>query len=226
MPRPDRAVAQSFDRTARTFVRMQELGGDGIGDWLRGVLPGGRRAVELGAGAGRHATLVAERYDEVLAVDTSAAMLALAPAHDRVTYVQRDLAEVSGQFDLVLTVNTLHHCDDIRGAVAHIGSLVAPGGTAVVVDCVRGLPPLLWNRLTLRLFPVIDLARDVVSRAPYAWERYRLQNHGPWIDHLATDRFPSRAEWEAIYRDALPGARVEPVAGFLAATWVRSSLPS
>jgi 2-polyprenyl-3-methyl-5-hydroxy-6-metoxy-1,4-benzoquinol methylase len=213
---------QSFDHHAATFVRLRELNAehDGVTPWLLATMPGGATALDLGCGAGEHAAVLARSYESVLAVDLSAPMLAHAPAIENVTYVQRDLFDVTGQFDLVLTVNTLHHVD-VRAALRHIGSLVAPGGMAIVVDCIQRLPRAVWRGPTLRAFTVVDLLRDLVHREPHAWERFRLQNHGHWIGHLRTDRFPTMAEWQAAFDDALPGADVQEVARFLGATWVR-----
>ena len=49
-------------------------------DWLAASLPDvvGGRAVDLGCGAGRHTLLLADRFDEVLAVDAAEGMLEIA----------------------------------------------------------------------------------------------------------------------------------------------------
>jgi 2-polyprenyl-3-methyl-5-hydroxy-6-metoxy-1,4-benzoquinol methylase len=216
--------AQSFDRSARAFVRLRELNAehDGITPWLLATMPGGSTALDLGCGAGEHAAVLARSYDSVLAVDLSAPMLALAPAIDGVTYAARDLFDVTGEYDLVLTVNTLHHVD-VRAALRHIGTLVAPGGTAIVVDCIRRLPVAVWRMPTLRAFSVVDLLRDLRARDAHAWERFRLQNDRHWLGHLRTDRYPTFDEWRAAFDAELPGAEVQEVSRFLAATWRRSS---
>jgi SAM-dependent methyltransferase len=218
--RPD---AQSFDASAATFVRLREITKDlgSFTPWLREQLPGGRRALDLGCGAGEHALLLAEAYEKVLAVDLSAPMLAFAPAHERIAYEARDLFDVRGEFDLVLTVNTLHHVE-VRAALAHIGTLVAPGGTAIVVDLLRRLPAFVWKKPTLRAFAALDLAVDLLHRSPTAWERFRLQNRREWIDHLRTDRFPTMADWQAAFEAELPGAHVQEVTRLMVATWRRT----
>jgi len=224
MTAPPRSDPQSFDLAARTFVRIRELNADidGITPWLRRALPGGATALDVGCGAGEHTTVLAEHYDEVLGIDISASMLALAPAHERVAYEQRDLFDVTGEFDLVLTVNTLHHVD-VAAALRQLRTLVAPGGMLVVVDCVRVLPSFLWNPLTIRAMHVVDLARDLVRRRPHAWERFRVANHPAWVAHLASDRYPTGAEWRSMIDAELPGAQRASVPSFFAMTWVRSS---
>lgn len=151
--RPD---PQHFDSCADVFHQLLELGPDSVAERLRsGWLPGGRRALDVGCGAGRHTALIAEQYDEVRAVDLSAEMLRHARPHPRVRYEQSDLFDVTGRYDLVFSVTTLHHVDE-RRALAHLWSLVGPGGTLCVVDCVRVLPHFLWNKVTLRANSYLD----------------------------------------------------------------------
>ncbi|MEV4017290.1 class I SAM-dependent methyltransferase [Nonomuraea angiospora] len=98
----NRADAQSFDRIA--------LQGDNLGKWLPEVLPaGGRRALDLGCGTGKHTTVLAERFAHADAADLSGPMIDLAQAkraRDNITYRQADLLEVGdmGHYDLVLSV--------------------------------------------------------------------------------------------------------------------------
>ena len=110
-----RAAAQSFDRTAAGYDRLGDLGqNDSIRSWLVSVLPpAGGRALDLGCGAGRDSVLLAERFAHVDAVDLSLPMIEIARAkrsRPNIAYRQADLLEVtgSGEYDLVLSVMTLH----------------------------------------------------------------------------------------------------------------------
>jgi len=215
-PRPD---AQSFDSCADAFSALLELGPDSVAERLRaGWLPGGRTALDVGCGAGRHTALLAEQYEDVRGVDLSASMLAHARPHERVRYEQGDLFEVTGQYDLVFSVTTLHHVDE-RAALAHLWSLVAPGGTLAVVDCVRVLPHFLWNKVTLRAGSYLDYVRERRRGDPHARERLRLKSGRQWLDHMASDRYPTADEWRALAAETLSDATVEPHAGFM---WIRA----
>jgi SAM-dependent methyltransferase len=103
-----------------------------IGDWPPG------RALDLGAGEGRHAIWLAERGWQVTAVDFSAVGLerGLAEAGQRGLAVDWQVADVTAwqpapgsSFDLVL-VAYLHIPGDVLGRVA---GWLAPGGALVIV---------------------------------------------------------------------------------------------
>ncbi|GAA3597446.1 class I SAM-dependent methyltransferase [Nonomuraea rosea] len=212
---PDRTDAQSFDRIAEQYERLHELRGGGPGRWLPTVLTaGGGRALDLGCGAGRHAVVLAERFAHVDAVDLSGPMIELARARrarDNISYRRADLlnVEATDRYDFVLSVATLHHVPDLRAALRHIKSLIAPGGRAVLADTVSPRPanPRWW----LYGGEVRRLLRDLVRRGPAeAGEIFRLST-GAWLDHRVSDRYLSREQFERIYREVFPTARFQDV---------------
>jgi ubiquinone/menaquinone biosynthesis C-methylase UbiE len=208
---------RSFDRLAVTFDRFAELTGAPLVDYLTARLPDrGGRAVDLGAGTGQHAVLLAERYDEVLAVDVSAPMLAYARERrprGNVRYEHRDLrsvtVDVDGPFDLVLSAHTLHHVEDLDATLMRIRGLLRPGGQAMLVDIVdprRQVPRSAFVRAAVR-----GLAGDVLHhRRPVveAVEVFRLSVHPAWLDHVSTDVFLTPAEFAARYGAVFPNAEI------------------
>ena len=214
-----RAVrARSFDHMAEHFDRFAELVGSQLDEFLESRLPagGGQRAVDLGCGTGRHATLLAARYQQVLAVDVSASMLQLAQARrslPAITYQQRDLREVradtDGVFDLVLSAYALHHLGDLDQALWGIRELVAPGGRVVLIDNVapRSAVPRRWFICEAIRMLVLDLVRR--RRPPReAWELLRLNVDPGWLDHLTSDRFLNPQQFAERYRAIFPGAQI------------------
>jgi SAM-dependent methyltransferase len=233
-----RSAAQSFDRTAADYDRLGDLGeNDGISSWLMNVLPrAGGRALDLGCGTGRHAVLLAERFTHVDAIDLSLPMIEIARAkrsRPNVAYQQADLLEAagSGEYDLVLSVMTLHHVPDLRAALAHIKGLLAPGGRIVLADpypAVSALHPS--RRLLHRLVPlrprlhamaVLRFGTNLARRGPdTAWEIYRLHTRKEWLDHRVSDRFFSREALEQCCDTLFPGCQLERLGGaVIGLTW-------
>ena len=233
-----RSAAQSFDRIAADYDRLGDLSeNDGIGSWLVSVLPpAGERALDLGCGAGRHAVLLADRFAHVDAIDLSPPMIEIARAkrsRPNVAYRQADLLEATGsaEYDLVLSVMTLHHVPDLRAALAHIKGLLAPGGRIVLVDSYpadAALPPAL--RILHRLVPlrprlhagaVLRFRANLARLGPAtAWELYRLSIRREWLDHRVSDRFFSREELDQCCATLFPGCQRERLGGTIVGlTW-------
>jgi ubiquinone/menaquinone biosynthesis C-methylase UbiE len=211
-PTPER----SFDELAEVFDRFVALAGGSLDDYLTTVLPteGGQRAVDLGCGTGRHAMLLAGRYQQVLAVDVSAPMLEFARRRRpsaAITYQQRDLREVradtNGTFDLVVSTHALHHVEDLEQTLCGIRELAAPGGRVVLVDNVAPTPAVArwWFVKEAMRTLAVDLLR---RRRPAgeAWELYRLSVDPAWLDHVTSDRFLSPAQFTHEYGQVFPGA--------------------
>jgi SAM-dependent methyltransferase len=227
------AGARSFDLFAADYDRLCELGAVTAADsWLAGVLPAAdRRAVDLGCGPGRHASVLADHFGQVDAIDASAPMIELARARrprPNVSYRQADLhgIDAPGQYDLVLSVLALHHAPDLHAALSRVRALVAPGGRMLVVDVYpaesalrpppgsprRMIRRLLPLRLRLHIMAGLRFGRNLAPRGPAAaWEIYRLSTRRPWLDHLVSERFFSREELVRCCEELFPGYRLDPL---------------
>jgi 2-polyprenyl-3-methyl-5-hydroxy-6-metoxy-1,4-benzoquinol methylase len=109
-------------------------------DDLLALLPpvAGRRALDLGCGAGQLAHhLAASGAAEVVGVDVSERMLDVArteSAHPRVTYRREAMERLAfdpARFDLVVSSLALHYVDDYTGLIARIAGWLASGGVLV-----------------------------------------------------------------------------------------------
>lgn len=106
------------------------------------------RLLEYGAGTGLVAQFLADRVGPVTLADSSAGMRAVAadkvaagvlPAGTRVWDLDlaRDRAEVpvpADRFDLIVTVLTLHHVQEVATVLSGLGALLADGGALAIVD--------------------------------------------------------------------------------------------
>lgn len=138
-------MSTDYDQLADLFATFEEDTDGLYRPWLTKVLARGERAIDLGCGSGRWTDLLLERYTSVRGVDTSGVEVGMAAErHPQATFETRDLmdvnAEADGQFDLVFSVNTVHHLNDHDKALPHLRSLVAPGGQVVVIDILNDHP--------------------------------------------------------------------------------------
>lgn len=99
--------------------------------WL-GETP--KRVLEIGSGDGHVAEALVRRGHEVVAVDADPELVARARARG----VDARLAEwpdfSDAPFDAVAFTRSLHHIDDLDGAVARAAELLAPKGLVIVED--------------------------------------------------------------------------------------------
>jgi 2-polyprenyl-3-methyl-5-hydroxy-6-metoxy-1,4-benzoquinol methylase len=211
---PDQTVY--FDELAELFERFAADTDCIYRNWIkRAVPPRGGRAVDLGCGTGRFVDLLADRYDEVLAVDIAARAIEMAKnnhARPNVTYQTRSLLEVSpdvdGRFDLVFSVNTIHHLRAHDLVLPHIRGLVAPGGHAVLVDIVD---PGQWTsrdwHIEEAFRDALDSYRNRSRNHMAAADVLRLRLHPAWLEHVTTNIPLSRPLFLGAYRAVFPGAQ-------------------
>jgi len=124
-----------YDRIAGAHARW----GGAVADRL--VLAGGERVLDAGCGSGRVTEQLLARLPrgQVLALDGSPSMLAearrrLAPAGDRVVYVQADLSRpllLDGPVDAVLSTATFHWLPDHDALFRNLAAVLRPGGQLV-----------------------------------------------------------------------------------------------
>jgi SAM-dependent methyltransferase len=129
-----------------------------------------------------------------------------------VTYQTRSLLDVrpeaDGRFDLVLSVNTIHHLHAHDLVLPHIKGLVAPGGHAVLVDIVD---PGQW---TSRDWHIEEAFRDALDSYRHrsrnheaAADVLRLRLHPAWLEHVTTNIPLTRPLFLSAYRAVFPGAQ-------------------
>jgi len=120
-------------------------------DLLYGLasLRAGERALEVGSGTGHFAFGLAGHGLEVVGVELSPAMLAVAQGKGTaVPFVRGDavaLPLAPACFDLVLSVTALEFVADAQRAVAEMWRAVRPGGR-LVVGVLNALSPWAWAR--------------------------------------------------------------------------------
>lgn len=94
----------------------------------------GRSVLEVGCGVGTFTRKLAAdaRVRRLLSIDISAAAVdtcGRAVQSPKLELRVADVRDVGEKWDLVVCMNVLEHIEDDRGALQHLWSLVAPGGT-------------------------------------------------------------------------------------------------
>ncbi len=126
-------------------------------------VPAGAHVLEVGSGLGLLAVEVASaaKAVDVVGIEISAAQIAAASAHKRVTYVQGDAHSLEfpdGSFDLVYARYLLEHVADPERVLREMRRVTKPGGRVGVcendVSLLRFDPPC----------PAFDRAWDVFTR--------------------------------------------------------------
>lgn len=137
------------------------------------VLPrGDERALDVGTGAGALALALAPLVREVVGVDRSSELLALARrrAVSNASFVEADAERLpfdDASFDLACTLRTLHHVLRPELVLAELVRVTRPGGRVLVIDQIAPADPLAaldvdrFERARdpghTRLLPEIDL---------------------------------------------------------------------
>ena len=219
---------QSFDHLPARYDRISALLGAELRAWLLFHLPAsGGRALDLGCGTGVQTAMLADRYEEVLAVDLSGPMVDFARRRrprPNITYQRRDLRQVEaatdGWFDLVFSAYTLHHVPELESALHRMRSLLRPGGQVLLVDIVDSRPavPRAWLRHQAWQTFGADLLHHRRPRKE-AVELLRLQLDRDWLEHQATDRLRPAEDWDAHCRAVFPGASIGSLRRARAVAW-------
>ena len=223
---------QSFDGLAEDYDRYATLVDEPAWPWLSspevGVVGGGR-ALDAGCGSGRRCVELADHFDEVVGIDVSEPLVALARRrrpHPRVRYEIADLATYADPvgFDLVHSATTLHHVEPLEPALANLRSLVRPGGRAVLIDVIEGSPPWkkwLWRHGAIRLAPLDQVPGRIRSIGlGGTLAAYRFEISRPWVRHMISDVYLRRPEFERRYLSEFPEGRVVDF-GLAALVWTR-----
>jgi SAM-dependent methyltransferase len=148
----------------------------------------------------------------VLGVDVSPEQVALAEqANPAASFSVTDLMDVGGQYDVVLSVNTLHYVKD-PAVLEQVRRLVAPGGTAVLMDVTQdSAAEHPWDSLEGQIDDAFQDARESYElrsrNHAIAADVLKLHLHPLWLQHCFSDVPLTRAEYVDRYGAVFPGAR-------------------
>lgn len=98
----------------------------------------GKSVLDVGCGTGELTAIIARRNaSEVLGIDYSLSAIAEAKklhARDNLLFECRDIKNVSGRFDVIISLGTLEHFDDPLRLLKKFKQMLLPGGSIIVVS--------------------------------------------------------------------------------------------
>jgi SAM-dependent methyltransferase len=188
------AFKDHFSRQAGDYSRFRPAYPPGLIAYIAGLAPDRRLAIDCATGSGQAAVALAEHFEDVLAVDGSAAQLARAQHHPRVRYEQA-LAEalpVGDASAAVVAVAQAIHWFDFERFHAECRRVLVPSGIVAA-----------WTYTVFRANAAIDVVVDRLYEGtigPY-WppeRRYVEQQYRtlpfPW-EELTPPRFTLQTDW-------------------------------
>ncbi len=183
------------------------------------TLAAGRsRLVDIGCGPGKLARRLAPHFGEVLAVDSSAAMLALgrrldagANPHIRWVNATTEDAPLEAAADLVVAGASIHWMDAGR-VMPKLAASLNPDGRMAIID---GDAPARAPWIEARRAVIIDWVGRLGDVWNGAGHQARVSAHEPWFEVEGRETFTARVEQTV--EDLIAGEHSR-------ATWTRARM--
>lgn len=166
-------------------------------------------ALEIGCGTGTFSRLLAQRSDQVLAIDLSPEMIRLAQGHSaqfpNIEYQTADALSYdfpAGGFDCIASIATLHHLP-MREMLDKMREALRPKGSLLVLDLLasEGVRDLLADLVGIPLSLGLRLLHTGRFREP-------REVREAWAKHGRRDSYLTGSEVDRICRNMLPGVQV------------------
>ncbi|MEG4058465.1 MULTISPECIES: class I SAM-dependent methyltransferase [unclassified Microcoleus] len=180
-------------------------------------------ALDIGCGSGILAFELAQYYDNVVAVDLSEKMLAIASqkrSAPNIEYIQMDASQLAleRKFDLIVSAATFHHLPNLPAALNAIKKMLNPHGKIVLLDNISEV------ETPATLGYILGAARDFRPdcsiygfRSALRLLKFRLSPG--WLKHLASDRYLSERKFRKIYSRCFPGCYFVKLGCFMGVIW-------
>lgn len=182
----------------------------------------GRRAIDVGCGAGLVTEPLARMGADVVGLDAGTDTIAAARAHAEpqglaISYRTGEVAEIAatepGRFDLVTCLEVIEHVTDLDGFLASLRALLKPDG--LLVFSTPNRTPLSW---AVMIGAAEQLLR-IIPRGGHDWKQF-----------VTPDELTVRMAGAGLRVDTLRGLSWNPARGFhqstdLSVNYIGTALP-
>ena len=159
----------------------------------------GDRVLEIGAGTGSTALLLAGNVAEITATDISTAMLNVGRQNaeqqgvSNVRFLEAAAdAHVGENYDAVLAHNILHLVEDLPGTLLHLHRQMRPGGLLISKTFLK---PKSGLHLEYRFMKVLLPIMQLFGRAPYVGfhtiDSFHKMIQGAGFEIVESDNYPA-----------------------------------
>ncbi|MEG4800286.1 class I SAM-dependent methyltransferase [Microcoleus sp. ARI1-B5] len=180
-------------------------------------------ALDIGCGSGILAFELAKYYEQVVGVDLSAKLLAIARQRrsaPNIEYIQMDASQLAldRKFDLIVSAATFHHIPNLPAALGAIKKLLNRQGKIVFLDNVSEV------ETPATIGYIVGAARDFIPDC----SKYGFRNASrllkfrvspSWLNHLASDKYLSEGRFKKIYGRCFPGCYFVKLGCFMGVIW-------
>lgn len=172
------SFADHFSAQANDYAAFRPRYPDALGVWLASIAPGRELAWDCATGSGQAATMLARHFERVIATDASAAQIAQADPHPRVTYhvAPAHASGLAGHSCDVVTVAQAAHWLDLPSFYDEARRVLRPNGVIA-----------LW------CYVLVQTGRPDLDEAVRAFQYERVEHYWPPGRELVDDQYRSLA---------------------------------
>ncbi len=168
----------------------------------------GKIVLDIGCGTGEFSRLLAQRFNQVIAIDLSSKMIEVAKQRSQnYRNIDFQIADIlqwhfpREKFDAITSIATLHHLP-VENLLPNLQAALKPGGKLVILDLLE--QENVWDaRTDLIAIPLnwlFLLKNRKIQQSPEAQAAMR--------EHLRTDNFLTFSQVKQIYLNSLPQAKI------------------
>jgi SAM-dependent methyltransferase len=202
-------IQQDFDRIALLKPRQWDHNNHYHSFLLKQLAPHCENILDIGCGTGVFSRLLAQRADNVIAIDLSAKMIEVAQqqsqSYPNIDFQVADILQWQfpvEHFDAIASIATVHHLP-LEVLLPKIQAALKPGGKLLILDLVEpeGVEDILSNAIAVPLNLTLQLLKNKRLRPPAA-------AIAAWREHIRTDKYITRSQAKQIYLKSLTGAKI------------------